>query len=107
MAPKKGSIAAAVARSRGSDPEPTTVSVAAAPVAGAPAPSPNAASTKPPSRQGTRQLVAHVDPVVLKQLKILAAEMDTTQAALIGQALNNLFEQHGKPRVANEQAAER
>ncbi|MHB8087771.1 MAG: ribbon-helix-helix domain-containing protein [Anaerolineaceae bacterium] len=35
-----------------------------------------------------------------KQLKIMAAEMDTTQQELMKIALNDLFKKHGKPPIA-------
>jgi hypothetical protein len=35
-----------------------------------------------------------------KQLRIMAAEADTTQQQLMGEALNLLFAKHGKPPIA-------
>ena len=35
-----------------------------------------------------------------KQLRIMAAESDTTQQDLMTEALNNLFQKHGKPPIA-------
>ena len=35
-----------------------------------------------------------------KQLKIMAAEMDTTQQELMTLALNDFFKKHGKPPIA-------
>jgi hypothetical protein len=35
-----------------------------------------------------------------KQLRLLAAEMDTTQQELLTIALNDFFTKHGKPPIA-------
>jgi hypothetical protein len=35
-----------------------------------------------------------------KQLRLLAAEMDTTQQELLTTALNDFFIKHGKPPIA-------
>jgi hypothetical protein len=35
-----------------------------------------------------------------KQLRMMAAEMDTTQQDLMTDALNMLFQNHGKPPIA-------
>ena len=35
-----------------------------------------------------------------KQLKVMAAEMDTTQQELMTLALNDFFKKHGKPPIA-------
>jgi hypothetical protein len=35
-----------------------------------------------------------------KQLKVMAAEMDTTQQDLMTLALNDFFKKHGKPAIA-------
>jgi hypothetical protein len=35
-----------------------------------------------------------------KQLKVMAAEMDTTQQDLMTIALNDFFKKHGKPPIA-------
>jgi hypothetical protein len=35
-----------------------------------------------------------------KQLAILAIERETTQQALLSEALNDLFQKHGKPAIA-------
>lgn len=42
-----------------------------------------------------------VDPVVRKQLAQLALDHDTSQAALVAEALNLLFERYGKPPIAS------
>jgi len=54
----------------------------------------------PPSRRGKVTIAAHFDPVVRKQLAILAAEEDRSQAALMAEALNLLFERYSRPPIA-------
>lgn len=54
----------------------------------------------PPSRQGKKAIAGHFDPAVSKQLKQLALEQDTTVQALLGEALNDLFEKYGKKPIA-------
>ena len=59
-----------------------------------------------PSREGRRLIAGHFDPKVAKQLKLLAAEEDTTVQALLEEALNLLFLKKGKgaiqPSVSEE-----
>ena len=45
-------------------------------------------------------LYAEITPEARRQLRILAAEQDTRIEALVAEALNLLFEKHGKPPVA-------
>jgi hypothetical protein len=54
----------------------------------------------PESRQGKKGLTGYFDPAVLKQLKILSAEKETSQQQLIAEALNDLFVKNGKPPIA-------
>jgi hypothetical protein len=53
-----------------------------------------------PSRRGKVAITQWVDPAVRKQLARLAIDMDSSQAALVAQALNLLFEQYGQPPIA-------
>lgn len=55
---------------------------------------------QPPSRQGKVAISAYFDPAVRKQLAILAVKEDKSQAALLAEALNLLFVQHGEPPIA-------
>ena len=48
----------------------------------------------PPSRQGKKGVVFHVDPEIAKRLKMLAVEHDTTIEALGIEALGLLFERY-------------
>ncbi len=52
-----------------------------------------------PGREGKSNVTGYYDPVVKRQLRLLAAEHDTTIQALLGEALNDLFAKHGKPEV--------
>jgi hypothetical protein len=42
---------------------------------------------------------------VKKQLRILAADRDTTIQDLLAEALNDLFAKHGKPEIAPMETA--
>ena len=55
-----------------------------------------------PSRKGKKALGAHFDPVVVKELKILAAKQDRTLQSLVGESLNLLFEKYGVDAIAPE-----
>ena len=54
----------------------------------------------PPSRDNKRHIGGFFDPLVAKQLKIMAAEHDRSIQALLQEALNDLFNKHGKSSVA-------
>jgi len=41
-----------------------------------------------------------VDPAVRKQLARMSIDQDTSQAALVAEALNLLFEKYGQPPIA-------
>ena len=57
-------------------------------------------SQPPNSRDNKRHIGGFFDPVVSKQLKILAAESDETIQSLLEEALNDLFNKHGKSSLA-------
>ena len=52
-----------------------------------------------PGREGKANVTGYFPPAVKRQLRVLAAEQDTTIQALLGQALNDLFARYGKPEV--------
>ncbi len=52
-----------------------------------------------PSREGKSNVTGYFNPAVKRQLRILAAERDTTIQALLGEALNDLFAKYGRPEV--------
>ena len=50
---------------------------------------------------GTKQIAGHFPVEVAWQLRELAVERRTTVQAFLGEALNDLFQQHGKPEIAS------
>ena len=52
-----------------------------------------------PSRDGKSNVTGYFDPAVKRQLRILAAERDTTIQALLGEALNDLFAKYRRPEA--------
>lgn len=71
------------------------------PAAGAPKELP--ASLRPPqqpSRRGKVAITHWVDPAVRKQLARLSIDHDSSQGALVAEALNLLFEKYGQPPIA-------
>jgi hypothetical protein len=76
---------------------------AVAPAAGPDAPARErveAAIAVPPSRQGKKAIAAYFDPAVRKQLALLAVQEERTQADLLAEAINLLFEKYGQPPIA-------
>ena len=63
-------------------------------------PAPAERKTARPDRAGRTPMPFWVAVAARKQLRMMAAEMDCTQQELMVQALNDLFEKHGKPRIA-------
>jgi hypothetical protein len=53
-----------------------------------------------PDREGKTPLPFWVPVSARKQLRILAAELDTTMQACMLEALNDFFSKHGKPPIA-------
>ena len=53
-----------------------------------------------PDRVGKRATLFQLPAAAKKQLAILAIEHETTQQALLVEALNMLFQKHGKPPIA-------
>jgi hypothetical protein len=72
---------------------------------GDPAPSPaapteaRAAKAAPGGRQGTKLIGGHFPPEISTQLRILAAEGETTVQSLLAEALDDLFVKKGRNRV--------
>lgn len=59
----------------------------------------DAAKTRP-DRIGRSNVTAYVSLTTKKQLRYLAVECDTTIQELMIEALNDLFEKHKKPAIA-------
>ena len=53
-----------------------------------------------PGRSQKSNVTGYFPPAVKKQLRILAAEHDTTIQALLAEAMNDLFAKYGKPEIA-------
>ena len=53
-----------------------------------------------PSRRGKKAIAAYYDPAVRKQLALLAVQEERTQADLLAEALNMLFEKYGRLPIA-------
>ena len=53
-----------------------------------------------PSRVGKKPVTVYYGKEAHLQLKVLAAELETTIQGLHEDALNRLFEKHGKPPIA-------
>ena len=53
-----------------------------------------------PSRRGKVAITHWVDPAVRKQVAQLALDHDKSQAELVSEALNLLFEKYGKSSIA-------
>lgn len=53
-----------------------------------------------PGRKGKSNVTGYFAPEVKKQLRLLAAEQDTTIQNLLAEALNDLFAKNGKPEIA-------
>ena len=55
-----------------------------------------------PSREGKRLIAGHFDPMVAKQLKMLAVEEDKSIQALLEEALDLLFVKKGKGQIGRD-----
>ena len=105
MTNRKNSLQAVLERqAHGRDKAPPpAITPQAAPTPAASAPS----SDKPtkfhrPSRDGRKLIAGHFDPKVAKQIKLLAAEEETTVQALLEEALTLLFVKKGKGAIAHD-----
>lgn len=58
-------------------------------------------------RSGMRLIAGHFDPAVARQLRLLAAEEDTTIQALLAEALDLLFVKKGKGKLTSVATSER
>src|SRR6266446_4091756 len=52
-----------------------------------------------PGRAQKSNVTGYFPPAVKKQLRMLAAERDTTIQALLAEAMNDLFAKYGKPEI--------
>ncbi len=63
-------------------------------------PEPVAEKARRPGRAGTRLIGGHFPPEVARQLRMLAAEEDTTVQSLLEEAIDLLFVKKGKSAIA-------
>lgn len=56
-----------------------------------------------PGREGKTNITGFFPATVKKQLRLMAAENDTTIQALLTEALNDLFAKYSKPEIAAAQ----
>lgn len=55
---------------------------------------------KPPSRVGKKVVAGHFDLAVIRQLKMLALNNDSSIQAMLTEALNDLFEKYSMKPIA-------
>ncbi len=56
--------------------------------------------SRPPSREGQRAVTLYVKPEAHKQLRLLSVEQGVSVQELMREALNGLFQKHGKSLIA-------
>lgn len=59
-----------------------------------------ALNDKPPSLIGKKVIAGHFDTAVIRQLKLLAMDHDTSIQAMLAEALNDLFVKHSMKPIA-------
>lgn len=62
--------------------------------------SPTSLRYKPSSRIGKKVIAGYFDPAVIRQLKILAADNDSSIQTLLAEALNDLFLKYDQKPIA-------
>lgn len=107
MTARKNSLQAVLERQAKTEPSEPVAQITPPPTITAPTPDPVPSSDKRtkfhrPSREGRKLVAGHFDPKVAKQLKLIAAEDDTTVQALLEEALNLLFVKKGRGVVARD-----
>ena len=55
-----------------------------------------------PSRQFTKHIGGYFEPTVSKQLRAIALEEDSSVQALLGEAIDMLFQSRRKPMIASK-----
>lgn len=55
-----------------------------------------------PSRKSTKHVGGYFDPAVSKQLREIALEEDSSLQALLGEAIDMLFQSRRKPTIASK-----
>ena len=57
---------------------------------------------KRPSRKSTKHVGGYFDPAVSKQLREIALDEDSSLQALLGEAIDMLFQSRRKPTIASK-----
>lgn len=56
---------------------------------------------EPPKKEKTKKVFSvWLEPAVIRQLKLIAAEEGKTQESLVNEAMNFLFKEYNKPEIA-------
>jgi hypothetical protein len=63
-------------------------------------PEPERSAIVQPGRAGKKPLIGYYSPECIKQFKQITLDRDTTQQALLAEALNDLFQKYGKAPIA-------
>jgi hypothetical protein len=100
----KNAMQAVLDRAAQAAPPPVPQRVVRSPKAGEEGP-PRAATFERPSRQNTRLIGGHFPPELGRQLRILAAEEDTTIQALLEEAIDLLLAKKARNRVRPAKAS--
>ena len=66
-----------------------------------PPPEPEHQAHRAPSRRGRKAVTIYLDTAAHRQLRMLALEQDSSVQHLAGEAFNDLFQKHGKARIAD------
>jgi hypothetical protein len=61
---------------------------------------PNPQANRVPSRRGKKTIAGFFDPAASRQLRQIALDEDSDVQELLREAINDLFEKRGKPRIA-------
>jgi hypothetical protein len=61
---------------------------------------PAAKASRTPGRRGKKTIAGFFDPAASRQIKQLALDEDSDVQELLREAINDLFEKRGKPRIA-------
>jgi hypothetical protein len=61
---------------------------------------PKAQPHRVPSRRGKKTIAGFFDPAASRQLRQIALDEDSDIQELLREAINDLFEKRGKPRIA-------
>ena len=61
---------------------------------------PKAQAHRVPSRRGKKTIAGFFDPAASRQLRQIALDEDSDIQELLREAINDLFEKRGKPRIA-------